>query len=281
MQAQDKVIPRFKTSIDLDKCIKCGRCSVNCPFGVIEFDREQKKPVVINTAACVACQRCSAFCPVDAISTVDYPVAYAPHGNWTPWHIRAISEQAKSGGVLTSGMSNDRNYPVIFDSLVWDACQVTNPSIDALREPVETRTFLGRKPDKLDIKEIDGKYVMEDTYPNVLLKSPLTVGHMSLGSISYNAYTSVLRAVAEVGTLFGTGEGGLHQSHQAYKKNTISEIASGRFGVSPDYLRGAAIEIKIGQGAKPGHGGQLPGEKVTQLISRYERDTPRDRCAVP
>jgi glutamate synthase domain-containing protein 2 len=166
-----------------------------------------------------------------------------------------------------SGMSNDRTMPVIFDSLLWDACQVTNPSIDALREPVETRTFLGRKPASLRIQEENGKYVMDDIPPNVMLPMPLIVGHMSLGSISYNAYTAILRAVNEVGTLFGTGEGGMHSSHTQYKKNTISEIASGRFGVTTDYLRGAAIEIKIGQGAKPGHGGQLPGEKVTQLIS--------------
>ena len=260
-------MPRFKTTIDLDKCIKCGRCAVNCTYGAIDFDREQKKPVVVNTANCVACQRCATFCPVDAISIQEYPVMYAPHPNWTPWHIRGVCEQARTGGVLTSGMGNDRTQPVIFDSLLWDACQVTNPSIDALREPVETRTFIGRKPKSLTIREEAGKYVMDDIYPNVMIPSPLIVGHMSLGSISYNAYTAVLRAVSEAGTLFGTGEGGMHSSHQQYKKNTISEIASGRFGVTPDYLKGAAIEIKIGQGAKPGHGGQLPGEKVTQLIS--------------
>ncbi len=260
-------MPRFKVGIDLDKCIKCGRCAVNCTFGAIGFDREQKKPMVVNTANCVACQRCATFCPADAISIEDYPVTYAPHPNWTPWHIRGISEQARTGGVLTSGMGNDRPYPIIFDSLVWDACQVTNPSIDALREPVETRTFLGRKPKTLTIREENGKYAMDDIYPNVMLPMPLIIGHMSLGSISYNAYTAILRAVSEAGTLFGTGEGGMHSTHQQYKKNTISEVASGRFGVTSDYLRGAAIEIKIGQGAKPGHGGQLPGEKVTQLIS--------------
>lgn len=267
MRTQDKGIPRFRTGIDLDKCIKCGRCAVNCTFGAIEFDREQKKPAVVDTGKCVACQRCAIFCPADAISIQEYPVTYAPHANWTPYHIRAISEQARSGAVLTSGMGNDRPYPVIFDSLVWDACQVTNPSIDALREPVETRTFLGRKPKYIDIKEKGDGYLVGDTYPNVTLPMPLIVGHMSLGSISYNAHSAILKAVSEVGTLFGTGEGGLHPSHRQYKQNTISEIASGRFGVTPEYLNGAAIEIKIGQGAKPGHGGQLPGEKVTELIS--------------
>ncbi len=267
MKAQDNIIPRFKVDIDLDECSKCGRCAVNCTFGVIEFDGEVNKPVVVDDSSCVACQRCAVFCPKNAISIKDYPVTYAPHGNWTPWHLRGINEQAKTGSVLLSGMGNDRNQPVIFDQLVWDACQVTNPSIDALREPVETRTFLGRKPDKLSFNEEGEGISLKDVFPNVMLPAPLIVGHMSLGSISYNAYTSILRAVSEVGTLFGTGEGGLHQDHVVFRGNTISEVASGRFGVSPDYLDAAAIEIKIGQGAKPGHGGQLPGEKVKELIS--------------
>lgn len=267
MQEQDKTIPRFRTRIDSEKCIKCGKCAINCTYDVIELEKLQKKPVIVNQENCVACQRCAVFCPADAIYIEEYPVVYAPHANWTPYYIRAINEQAKSGGVLISGMGNDHSYPTIFDYIVLDACQVTNPSIDALREPVETRTFIGRKSGCLNITEVDGKFILGDIYPNVMLSTPLIIGHMSLGSISYNAYTSILRAVSEVGTLFGTGEGGLHPDHYPYKKITISEIASGRFGVSPDYLQGAAVEIKIGQGAKPGHGGQLPGEKVTQMIS--------------
>ena len=67
----------------------------------------------------------------------------------------------------------------------------------------------------------------------------------------------------------GTGEGGLAEPLRAYQKHLIVQVASGRFGVDIDYLeRGAAIEIKIGQGAKPGIGGHLPGEKVNSEISR-------------
>jgi glutamate synthase domain-containing protein 2 len=66
-----------------------------------------------------------------------------------------------------------------------------------------------------------------------------------------------------------TGEGGLDRRLYKYGDHVIVQVASGRFGVSPDYLNaGAAIEIKIGQGAKPGIGGHLPGEKVTEDISR-------------
>jgi glutamate synthase domain-containing protein 2 len=267
MKTQDRVLPRFKVTIDKEECIGCGRCSVNCTYGALGFDSEKKKAKVVDTGRCVSCQRCAVYCPADAISIQEYPVTYPPHANWTPWHMRAVCEQARTGSVLMSGMGNDRPYPTVFDRLVWDACQVTNPSIDALREPVETRTFIGRKPDKLEITEEDGSFHLAGDYPNAMINMPLIIGHMSLGSISYNAHAALLQAAKETGTLFGTGEGGLHPDHRTYQKNTISEIASGRFGVSPDYMKAAAVEIKIGQGAKPGHGGQLPGEKVNKIIS--------------
>jgi glutamate synthase domain-containing protein 2 len=67
----------------------------------------------------------------------------------------------------------------------------------------------------------------------------------------------------------GTGEGGLHKELYPYQDRMIVQVASGRFGVNIDYLeRGAAIEIKIGQGAKPGIGGHLPGEKVNEEVSK-------------
>ena len=92
---------------------------------------------------------------------------------------------------------------------------------------------------------------------------------MSYGSISYNAHASLARAAAELGILYNTGEGGLHEDFYRYGKNTIVQVASGRFGVHEDYLNaGAAIEIKMGQGAKPGIGGHLPGTKIVGDVSR-------------
>jgi glutamate synthase domain-containing protein 2 len=263
----DKVIPRFKVKIDYEACQKCGRCSENCTFGVIIFNKELDQPRVIDTSKCVACQRCAVFCPAEAIQITDYPVRFPPHATWQPQRLRAIYEQARTGAILLAGTGNDQPYPVVFDYLVWDACQVTNPSIDALREPVETRTWIGRKSKTLKIQEVNGTLELQQEFAAVMISTPLIIEHMSLGSISYNVFTAMLRAVKEVGTLFGTGEGGLHKDHYVYRDHIISEVASGRFGVSPDYLKAAVIEIKIGQGAKPGHGGQLPGEKVTKVIS--------------
>ena len=92
---------------------------------------------------------------------------------------------------------------------------------------------------------------------------------MSYGAISLNVHESLARAATECGTYFNTGEGGLDKSLYKYGDHAIVQVASGRFGVHPKYLNvGAAVEIKIGQGAKPGIGGHLPGEKVTENVAK-------------
>jgi glutamate synthase domain-containing protein 2 len=92
---------------------------------------------------------------------------------------------------------------------------------------------------------------------------------MSYGSISYNAHESLARAAEELGLLYNTGEGGLHEDFYKYGANTIVQVASGRFGVHKGYLdAAAAVEIKMGQGAKPGIGGHLPGAKIFGDVSR-------------
>jgi glutamate synthase domain-containing protein 2 len=91
---------------------------------------------------------------------------------------------------------------------------------------------------------------------------------MSYGAVSLNVHESLARAATEMGTLWNTGEGGLHSKLYKYGNNTIVQVASGRFGVHPEYLDVArVIEVKIGQGAKPGIGGHLPGGKVSADVS--------------
>ena len=104
--------------------------------------------------------------------------------------------------------------------------------------------------------------------PQLQLDVPIMFSGMSYGSISLNAHKALAQAAQTLGTYYCTGEGGLHRDLYQYGKNTIVQVASGRFGVHKAYLEaGAAIEIKIGQGAKPGVGGHLPGEKVSAEIS--------------
>lgn len=257
---------RFKVEIDRERCKICKRCTINCTFDALSFNGER---IVADHDNCVACQRCAMKCPQEAITITENPMAYPMHSAYTS-RIRRIGwEQAGTGGVLLASCGNDLPYPSIFDDLILDAAQVTNPAIDPLREPIETKTFFGGKPSSLTINEDKSGVSMKTKLPpNIELSLPIMVGQMSLGSISYNAQIALFKAALEVGTLVGTGEGGLHPDFYKYGKIINSEVASGRFGINPPYLKKvAALEIKIGQGAKPGHGGHLPGEKTSQLIS--------------
>lgn len=105
--------------------------------------------------------------------------------------------------------------------------------------------------------------------PRIKLDVPIMFSAMSFGSISLNAQKSLAMAAEELGTYFNCGEGGLHKDLEKYGNHAIVQVASGRFGVDMHYLETAAmIEIKIGQGAKPGIGGHLPGEKINDEVSR-------------
>ncbi len=178
-----------------------------------------------------------------------------------------VYKQAETGGVLLSAMGNPKEYPVYWDKILLNASQVTNPPIDPLREPMETKVFLGKKPKNVSFNE-DGS-VKTETTPTLELSTPIMFSAMSYGSISRNAHESLARAATELGIFYNTGEGGLHKDFYQYGPNTIVQVASGRFGVFKDYLEtGAAIEIKMGQGAKPGIGGHLPGAKILEDVSR-------------
>jgi glutamate synthase domain-containing protein 2 len=225
-----------------------------------------------DDSKCRACHRCVTYCPAHCITIEKSTLAYRDNQNWSPALRQAVWRQAESGGVMLTGMGNDKPYQSIFDHLVLDACQVTNPSIDPLREPMELRTYLGRKPDSVEVEsDGNGGFRLKPgagVTNNVKLETPITFSPMSYGSVSLNVHKSLAMAAERLGILMNTGEGGLHADLYPYADHVIVQVASGRFGVNPEYLnRGAAIEIKIGQGAKPGIGGHLPGEKINKEVS--------------
>jgi glutamate synthase domain-containing protein 2 len=257
---------RFAIRRDLERCIGCQVCVSQCSFGAHTYD-EPEDEIRSYDERCVDCHRCVVFCPTHALTITGNPLDYRENYNWRTETIEDIIRQAESGGVLLTGMGTDKPHRIYWDHLVLNASQVTNPSIDPLREPMELRTFLGRKPDRIEIDPISlsPRTALE---PQVTIDVPMLFSAMSYGAVNLNVHESLARAAAEMGTLFNTGEGGLHRSLYKYSENTVVQVASGRFGVHPEYLdRARVIEIKIGQGAKPGIGGHLPGEKVTAAIS--------------
>jgi glutamate synthase domain-containing protein 2 len=240
-----------------------------CTYETHSYD-EEEDVIRSKDENCVNCQRCVTFCPTNAISIRKNPTAYRDNINWTPEVIKDIKKQAETGGVLLTGMGCDKPHLSYWDRLLLNASQVTNPSIDPLREPMEIRTYLGAKPDKLELELENGEVVLQtELAPQLRLETPIMFSALSYGAISFNVHKSLARAATQFGTYFNTGEGGLDPRLYEYGSNAIVQVASGRFGVHSKYLdTGAAIEIKIGQGAKPGIGGHLPGEKVTEDIAR-------------
>ncbi len=252
--------PEYEVKRDKDRCISCRVCERQCANEVHSYS-EKLGVMISDESKCVNCQRCVCLCPTHALKIVKSDCMLKENANWQQDTIKEIYKQAGSGGVLLSSMGNPKPMPVYWDKILINASQVTNPPIDPLREPMETKVFLGKKP--LGIKDIS------ELPPQLELSMPVMFSAMSYGSISYNAHASLARAAQALGIYYNTGEGGLHEDFYVYGDNTVVQVASGRFGVHEGFLKaGAAVEIKMGQGAKPGIGGHLPGAKIVGDVSR-------------
>lgn len=260
------IYPDYEIVRDVTKCMNCRICEKQCANEAHSYN-EKLKLMTADDTKCVNCHRCVAMCPVRALKIRKTDHTFKENAGWSKKCITDVYRQAQTGGVLLSSMGSPKDYPIYWDKILVNASQVTNPSIDPLREPMETKVFLGRKPEGVR-RDKNGRLITK-TDPYLELSVPIMFSAMSYGSISYNAHESLARAAQELGIYYNTGEGGLHEAFYPYGKNTIVQVASGRFGVHKGYLNaGAAIEIKIGQGAKPGIGGHLPGEKIIGDVSR-------------
>jgi glutamate synthase domain-containing protein 2 len=143
--------------------------------------------------------------------------------------------------------------------------RVAFPSID----PIKSNEEFARQKDTLSLAAIDSSSKL--AYGRITVSAPLYLGDMSFGALSGVPNIALARAADNTGVLTGTGEGGLHPEVAKCKRITV-QWASARFGVDIDVLNtGMGIVIKIGQGAKPGIGGHLPGAKVTEPISLARR----------
>ena len=260
------IYPEFEVVRNQSRCISCRVCERQCANEVHRYDTDLGV-MLSDESKCVNCQRCVSLCPPHALKIVKSDCRLRENANWSDQTIKEIYKQANSGGVLLSSMGNPKPLPVYWDKILINASQVTNPPIDPLREPMETKVFLGKKPDKI-LRRANGELITQ-LPPQIELSMPVMFSAMSYGSISYNAHASLARAATELGICYNTGEGGLHEDFYCYGENTIVQVASGRFGVHKNYLEAAAaVEIKMGQGAKPGIGGHLPGAKIVGDVSR-------------
>ncbi len=166
----------------------------------------------------------------------------------------------------------------------------SRPTISAIQKCAET----GSKEDYAEVQRLvnhrDKKFI-RDFYKLKSDREPISIDEveplseifkrfstaaMSMGSISQEAHETLAVAMNTIGGKSNSGEGGESPSRYGTDKNSaIKQVASGRFGVTPEYLRSATeLQIKVAQGAKPGEGGQLPGSKVSPLIAELRFTKP-------
>lgn len=166
--------------------------------------------------------------------------------------INYIHHAATSGLYEIRGLGAARKVPH-FDDLVFLGASLSRYPLEGYRERCATVTRLGTR---------------FATNP-IELAIPITVAGMSFGSLSANVKEAIGRAATELGTSTTTGDGGMTPEERRSSKTLVYQCLPSRYGFKPDDLRRAdAIEIVIGQGAKPGGGGMLLGQKINQRVAR-------------
>lgn len=183
-------------------------------------------------------------------NSLEYDSRYSKKEGLYDRQMDAIHEMAVSGKPIHSAMSTELPTPCWDDILILGSQLASLPlESDA---SVSTRTVIGRNAKK-----------------PMVLESPIYISHMSFGALSKEVKIALAKGAAENKTAMCSGEGGIlaEEKQAAYKY--IFEYVPNLYSVTPENLKNAdAIEIKIGQGTKPGMGGHLPGEKVTEEIAK-------------
>lgn len=163
--------------------------------------------------------------------------------------VRKIQERTKK--IPTSSGRSNKFGKISFEDLVFVPAQLSKRPVDYFREKINSATIIGKNSKK-----------------PIKLETPIIFGAMSFGALSREAKTVLAKASTMVTTLANTGEGGMLPEEREEAKLLIVQYSTGRFGISEDVLKQAdAIEVKIGQGAKPGQGGLLLKDKVTDEIA--------------
>jgi len=176
---------------------------------------------------------------------------------WTKDMVREIQRKAETGAYVVRGFGSNIPYPSLDEILIVPAQLHGPPAVDKYREEVRTQVVIG-----------------PDLPRPLVLEAPVHIAAMSFGAIGPNGKTALAYGAARMGIATNTGEGGMLPSEKEACRRygdgkIIVQWSTGRFGVSADYLRAAdAVEIKLGQGAKPGMGGHLMAEKVTEEVAR-------------
>jgi len=281
------------------RCTRCGRCTAVCPVKAIEPTVKVKRTVysegpvptpesvrkitqVVEQVTdverhCTGCGTCTLVCPNDAIEP-----EFNPQNKF-------LHYKNKGGeGYKRGGRRNDPGVSTLDRLKFTRISMLTDPALDAGRHEFRVRTLLGRilPADELPLRKTNGKLIVDSKsdkfIPPVREIFPIMIGSMSIGALSPPMWEGLAMGIAYLNEVEGlpvvmaTGEGGVPPGllKSKFLKYFIIQIASGYFGwdeiihAIPHMVEDpAAIEIKYGQGAKPGDGGLLMAQKVLKLIA--------------
>src|SRR5579859_4539281 len=167
-------------------------------------------------------------------------------------HVLDYIEQAAEHGLYEiRGLGAKRALPT-FDDLVFLTASASRYPLEGYREKCVAKTVLGTRHAKKPVE----------------LETPITIAGMSFGALSANVKEALGRAATEMGTSTTTGDGGMTREERESSKILVYQCLPSRYGFNPDDVRKAdAIEVVIGQGAKPGGGGMLLGQKVSPRVA--------------
>jgi glutamate synthase domain-containing protein 2/NAD-dependent dihydropyrimidine dehydrogenase PreA subunit len=240
-------------------CTACGKCVEICPHGVHELRRGQV--VTKNHYRCVGMDcptPCYEECPVQALSLKRNPT-FDTMGDfrWTPDLLASTWHMAENGEVPAAGLE----YKIGASGGGFDRLRLALPVQGKDKESADDGVDVGVELNR-----------RKDHAHKVKIRVPFYGGGMSYGSVSITTMLSRIKAAAALGTFCCTGEGGYPDELKPYDDHVITQVATGLFGVREETIqRVKIVEFKYAQGAKPGLGGHLLGDKVTPGVARMRQ----------
>ena len=255
--------PRFRNEIAKfivrrdNKCIRCGTCARVCPYGVhvlksgYKYFAAARSHVCIGPSCAATDHYCVDLCPSGALRMVENPAMKALGDyRWTSDMILATWKMAETG----TSPSDEFGYEY--------HCGNSGGEFDRIRF-----VFPDTPPREVDEAGIDTGIELNrrnDGRPRIKIDVPWYGGGMSFGSVSIVTQLSKARAAVAWNTFSCTGEGGYMERLKPYDDHMITQVATGLFGVREETIqRVPIVEFKYAQGAKPGLGGHLLGDKNT------------------
>ncbi len=191
--------------------------------------------------------------------TTERKLSLRPSATFPQHVLDEIHRAADQGIYEIRGFGAKRSLPT-FDDLVFLGASMSRYALEGYREKCATDVVMGTRHAKKPIE----------------LKIPITIAGMSFGALGANAKEAIGRAATAMGTSTTTGDGGMTEEERQSSKTLVYQVLPSRYGLNPDDIRRAdALEIVVGQGAKPGGGGMLLGHKVTERVAGM-RDLPVD-----